>query len=227
MRARNSAEQIILLRPLQHASPAWWEPGGPNRTRLAAECSGPCGPPCGRLARARRVGVQRRPVASHLAILDGWGARTTNEAPPMTTTSPSRTRVALRLLSAAFLVTALLASGGTASAARKKTKTPAPEADQAQTPAQPAAAAPAQENSRSRRGCGARSGRASASAGTRSPSPAAAGPSRDARPGPCFPPRPSPKPAPPAQHKRSEKITELGLSPQTTTYALTIQEPHP
>ena len=104
-------------------------------------------PPCGRLARARRVGVQGRPPL----LLPTWPFLMVGERgqlmrlPPMTTTSPSRTRVALRLLSAAFLVTALLASGGTASAARKKTKTSAPEADQAQTPAQPAAAAPAQE----------------------------------------------------------------------------------
>jgi len=141
----------------------------------------------------------------------------------MTTTSPSRTRVALRLLSAAFLVTALLASGGTASAARKKTKTSAPEADQAQTPAQPAAAAPAQETPALETPAPAEAAAPATAPAQPAPEPVAPVPP----PAPAAMPAPAAAPAPAQpeagaaspQHKRSEKITELGLSPQTTTYS--------
>jgi hypothetical protein len=136
----------------------------------------------------------------------------------MRTTRPPRIRL-LRLLSTAFLVTAMLASGGTASAARKKTKTPAD--DKAETPAQPAAAAPAQE-------APAQETPAPAEAAAPAPAPAPSAPEPVAPvppPAPAAMPAPAPAPAQPEagaaspQHKRSGKITELGLSPQTTTYA--------
>ena len=141
----------------------------------------------------------------------------------MRMTRPSRIRP-LRLLSAAFLVTALLASGGTAAAARKKAKAPA--ADQAETPPAPAATAPAQE-------APAQETPAPAEAAA----PAAAAPAPAPEPEAPTPPPPTPavvpaapgvSPAPAAppeagaaspQRKRSGKVTELGLSPQTTSYA--------
>ena len=109
----------------------------------------------------------------------------------MRTTRHPRIRVALRLFSTAFVVTALLASGGTASAAKKKAKAEAPAADQAETP--PAPAAPAEQT------------------------PAPAEPAPAAAPeGTTTQPEPS---AASPQRKRSTKTTELGLSPQTTSYA--------
>jgi len=139
-----------------------------------------------------------------------------------TTRSPS-IRFAPRLLSAAVLVTALLASGGTASAARKKAKAPA--ADQAETAAQPAAAAPAQE-------APAQESPAPAEAAAPpvvAPAPEAVAPTPPPPAPVAAPAAPTAAPAPAAvqpeaapaspQHKRSGKTTELGLSPQTTTYA--------
>jgi hypothetical protein len=133
----------------------------------------------------------------------------------MTTTTLPRTRIALRLLSAAFLVTAILASGGTASAAKKKAKAPA--ASKEETPPPPAAAAaaaPAEE--------------------TPAPAaPAAAAPAEETPAAPAtaeepMAPAPAAAPAPattqPAaaaaspQRKRGGKTVELGLSPQTTSY---------
>src|SRR5208283_3495690 len=144
-------------------------------------------------------------VASHLSMLDGWGARTTNEAPPMRTTRHPRIRVALRLFSNAFVVTALLASGGTASAAKKKA------ADQAET----TEAAPAEQTSAP-----------AESAPVAAPAPAPA-PAPVAAPAPAPAPAAAPEeattqPEPGAaspQRKRSTRTTELGLSPQTTSYA--------
>jgi hypothetical protein len=135
----------------------------------------------------------------------------------MRTTRHPRIRVALRLFSTAFVVTALLASGGTASAAKKKAKAEAPAADQAETPPAPAAAAPAEQTP-----------------APAEPAPAAA-PAPVPASAPVATPAPAPAPAPAAapeatttqpepsaaspQRKRSTKTTELGLSPQTTSYA--------
>jgi hypothetical protein len=140
----------------------------------------------------------------------------------MRTTRPPRIRL-LRLLSTAFLVTALLAFGGTASAAKKKTKTPA--ADQADTAAQPAAAAPAQEAT-------AQETPAPAEAAAPAPAPEPAAPVPPP-PAPAATPAPAPAPVPAqpetgaagAQHKRSGKTAELGLSPQSTTYAADNEGP--
>ena len=142
----------------------------------------------------------------------------------MRMTRHPRIRVALRLLSAACLVTAVLASGGTASAAKKKAKTeaPAPAAEKSETPPAPAAAAPAEQTA--------------APEPTPAPAestPAPAEPTAVPAPAPEAAPAPAPAPATPAaapsasqpeagaatpQRKRSGKTTELGLSPQTTSY---------
>ena len=140
----------------------------------------------------------------------------------MTTTTPPRTRIALRLLSTAFLVTALVAAGGTASAAKKKAQPKTPAASQDEAAAQPAAAAPSEQ---------------APAEETPAPAPAAApAPAPTPAPAPVAAPAPVPPPAAPAatpeaantqqeagaapaQRKRSGKVTELGLSPQTTSYA--------
>ncbi len=168
-------------------------------------------------------------AASHLSILDGWGARTTNEAPPMTTTTFPRTRIALRLLSAAFLVTALLASGGTASAAKKKAQSKAPAASQEETPPPPAAAAPAEEtpappaagdsgsgagNSGPGRGASAGRGAGCGARGGCQPAAAPAAAATQPEAGAASP-----------QRKRAGKTVELGLSPQRHPRRLTISRP--
>ena len=143
----------------------------------------------------------------------------------MTTTTPPGTRIALHLLSSACLVTALLASGGTAWAAKKKTpKTPAAAAEQ--TEAQPAAVA-AEATSAPAEAAPAEPAPAPAAAPVPAPAPA---PVPAASPAPAPGPAPAASPeaaapttpeagAPGAQRKRSGKTTELGLNPQTTSYA--------
>jgi hypothetical protein len=130
----------------------------------------------------------------------------------MTTTNLPRTRIALRLLSTAFLVTALLASGGTASAAKKKTQSKTPAASKEETPPAPAAPTSVEEVP------------APATPAAAAPAPAAAAPAEEPMaPTPAAAPAPAAtKPEPAAaspQRKRTGEAAELGLSPQTTSYA--------
>ena len=130
----------------------------------------------------------------------------------MTTTNLPRTRIALRLLSAACLVTALLASGGTASAAKKKTQSKTPAASKEETPPPPAAPTSVEEVP------------APATPAPATPAPAAAAPAEEPMaPTPAAAPAPAAaKPEPAAaspQRKRAGQAAELGLSPQTTSYA--------
>ena len=125
----------------------------------------------------------------------------------MRTTRHPRIRVALRLFSNAFVVTALLASGGTASAAKKKA------ADQAET----TEAAPAEQTS-----APAESAPVAAPAPAPAPAPVAAPAPAPAAAPAAAPEEATTQPEPGAaspQRKRSTRTTELGLSPQTTSYA--------
>ena len=125
----------------------------------------------------------------------------------MRTTRHPRIRVALRPFSTAFVVTALLASGGTASAAKKKA------ADQGET----TEAAPAEQTS-----APADSAPVAAPAPAPAPAPVAAPAPAPAAAPAAAPEEATTQPEPGAaspQRKRSTRTTELGLSPQSTTYA--------
>ena len=135
----------------------------------------------------------------------------------MTTATRPRTRIALRLLSAAFLVTALLASGGTASAAKKKAQSKAPAASQDETPP-PAAAAPAEETP-----AAAEPAPAPAAVPAAAPAEEPMAPAPVAAPAPAAAPASAATPAEagaasPLRKHRGQTV-ELGLSPQTTSYS--------
>jgi hypothetical protein len=137
----------------------------------------------------------------------------------MTTTTLPRTRIALRLLSAAFLVTALLASVGTASAAKKKAQSKTPAASKDEAPPPPPAAAPAEGTPAP----------AAAAPAEETPAPAAPAPAEEpVAPAPAAAATPAVPPAPvvtapeagaaSTQRKRGGQAAELGLSPQTSSY---------